>query len=350
MSISSPENPLHIFAFADRVFDPLKKRNFFSAIALAVQDNRVVARHESRGSNTVNATASVVGKAVRAVDRSVSSVHVMPHERTRYVKSKPCRCPVCLLVNDGASGEHVTSQMGSPEHLPWFEQVQRDSLATAQCLVDESRNITVCGLPWNNHRLPMILEYDDNDAIVARRIADSTTHAKVWTDASVSTDMVGVAAVSASGGRMTDSFRDSGSPNHQMRILHGELTAILHAVRQWTGAACHLTVHSDSLHAVTILNEFSGRFDESSLQVNRVVARIMELVSDYRHYGGTVTFEWVRGHEGEVHNETAHRLANTARRTLEWELSDDTAAAQMDNIVADMLEVARQGNAENRAA
>lgn len=340
-SIESTSESTSVYAFSDRIINPDSPKTLHSAVALAVSSTgSVVARTQGLGKGVSDAVATCLAEMLPELNGPVS---VMPHRRSDYALGLDCSCPVCHLVRQGTCGDNVTTQTGSLDALGCFVDTQHASLAEAQRLADEHRmrsdRISTYRITGSESAIPIAESFDESGRICGRRVRSPKEAISIWTDASVSTDLVGIAAVDEEGRRSTEGFRDAESPNHTMRVLHGELLAILAAVQTWVGRADQLTVHSDSQNAVKLLDAalFSNSVSaDLPVTVSRTVTRIAALVRNYREIGGRVNFGWVRGHEGEAHNEAAHRMANTARRSFEWNLGVEMTARQMDNIVDDL--------------
>ncbi len=81
-----------------------------------------------------------------------------------------------------------------------------------------------------------------------------------------------------------------------------EMTAVLMGLRAITEANRPVVVRSDSQYVINTLRGQYRRYANPDLwkEIYREVAR----------FGGRIRFEWVRGHDGDVHNEAADRLAN----------------------------------------
>lgn len=120
-------------------------------------------------------------------------------------------------------------------------------------------------------------------------------------------------------------------------ILAGELLAIKLGLRdiakrheEFDEGSLKITVRSDSLHAIGMINQWAA----GGRPPAHVPGSTVELVRDIADMvnGRPVTFEWVRGHSGDPANESADRLAIAARRNLEFGASGEVAESIMSNI------------------
>jgi ribonuclease HI len=144
----------------------------------------------------------------------------------------------------------------------------------------------------------------------------------VATDASVGlrTGSAAIACISQDG--RTRELRLS--RRHDVTLC--ELRAILLAVETYHGA---LHIQSDSLTAVTLLT--SGKVDPKARRYASLLARI-----EAASAGRTVTYEWVRGHNGHPLNEAANRLAIATRRGAELHLPPGIRRKVRTQITADL--------------
>ncbi|WP_181032336.1 ribonuclease HI [Arthrobacter sp. ZGTC212] len=108
-------------------------------------------------------------------------------------------------------------------------------------------------------------------------------------------------------------------------ILEGELRSIRYGLQAARGAyaaslqgSSDLTIRSDSQLALRMLTEPGFEPPSSNRFCREEVSRILH----YTRFA-TVTFSWVRGHDGDPHNTAADRLAVLARRTREADLAFD---------------------------
>lgn len=81
-----------------------------------------------------------------------------------------------------------------------------------------------------------------------------------------------------------------------------ELTAIKRGLLEIKNRSVPVTIHSDSMYALNVVN---GRWNAK--KNIPLIAEIQELVKTFE----SVTFRWVRGHSGNKYQEKADQLANS---------------------------------------
>lgn len=86
-----------------------------------------------------------------------------------------------------------------------------------------------------------------------------------------------------------------------------ELTAVIEALNALRGGPHDVTIWTDSRYTQLAIEGMR----KPKVNIN-LIYRIKELCQFHR-----VKVEWVRGHDGQVHNERADYLANTARLAVE---------------------------------
>ncbi len=106
-------------------------------------------------------------------------------------------------------------------------------------------------------------------------------------------------------------------------ILRMELTAILEALR-WLDSSCNVIVYTDSLHIQQCMTQRLARWKATGWQTvfgaaikNRDLWEELDFLCHNVH---VVTWNWVRGHNGNLYNERADRLARKGRRNIEKKL------------------------------
>lgn len=94
-----------------------------------------------------------------------------------------------------------------------------------------------------------------------------------------------------------------------------ELRAIIAAFNRWASHAKHLTIYSDSISCVEAINHIIDRGTAPvavSHTFTRMLSRLAESVRDYVNLGGTLSVEWVRGHDMTFANNLVDNMARTA--------------------------------------
>lgn len=148
-------------------------------------------------------------------------------------------------------------------------------------------------------------------------------HVTIATDASKqkTSNVIGIAAVSADGKLKTSNITAS-------KILEGEFAAIALALTHFSRAKS-VEVLTDSQHAAKALNYVLGGAVTQRPGAGPEEVKCLRAMDKVRRRGVEVSIRWVRGHNGHVLNELAHRSAVTARRNAQWELDD---SPQLDNL------------------
>ncbi|WP_127945349.1 RNase H family protein [Rhodococcus spongiicola] len=145
----------------------------------------------------------------------------------------------------------------------------------------------------------------------------------VATDASKSRRRgVGVACVSE------DGVRHQKMVPNVTTVLEGELLAIELAIDRFAERRLHIL--TDSQRALQHLGVLQTKRWPLRLTVGEkaAVARIQEAMQ-----GRKIRLSWVRGHDGHLLNETAHRLAMAVRRAHEARIPAETRRAIAEQIV-----------------
>ncbi|WP_138846168.1 ribonuclease H family protein [Rhodococcus pyridinivorans] len=159
-------------------------------------------------------------------------------------------------------------------------------------------------------------------------------HLVIYTDGSVSSNHPGCGmGVVTRNGEVHAHF-DAQAPNDP---LVAELLAIELAVQ--TYPLQRLTIRTDSLNAIALLNmdidEINNRARHgdyrTDLYINYVAKRIVRAITDRR-----VSFEWVKGHDGDLHNEAADRAARSVRRYNTYRIPPSALSHVLDNIRQDI--------------
>ena len=151
----------------------------------------------------------------------------------------------------------------------------------------------------------------------------------VYTDASM-----GVRRLAGLGWVIVDDAGNTTAGCKAQMVPGGISMAELLAIKEGVKAALRMgqperiTVYSDSQSAVAWMNDQVTR---SSAAVS-IAAKIRSKVPE----GTTLTVEWVRGHAGNIGNESADRMALAARRMDEAHLTAEQAQRMKQNIVEDI--------------
>lgn len=133
----------------------------------------------------------------------------------------------------------------------------------------------------------------------------SSTWLDVATDASAGyTDRPAIAGIVEDG-------RYFACPTHAVSVLHAELLAMNKALHEF-GNAVPLRVMSDSERGVELVECFLSRGYAPAHLSSRYASVVEAVASKLDRTGSTLV--WVRGHDGNVLNEAADRLAKLSRR------------------------------------
>lgn len=179
-----------------------------------------------------------------------------------------------------------------------------------------------------------VLDADDRDRTAVdeererARIA-ALPELTVATDASKSRRRgVGVACVSA------DGVRHQRMVPNVTTVLEGELLAIELAIDRFAGRRLHIL--TDSQLALQHLGVLDTQWPlRATGGAKSAVSRISEAMR-----GREIRLSWVRGHDGHLLNETAHRLAMAMRRAHEAHIPTETRRAIAEQIVEPLLTAA----------
>ncbi|XBH22947.1 RNase H family protein [Jonesiaceae bacterium BS-20] len=118
-----------------------------------------------------------------------------------------------------------------------------------------------------------------------------------------------------------------------MDIGDAELVAILAAVKAHRGAQCTLIVRSDSQYAIRLAQEAVQGHIAAPTRAGRSLQRSLMYMGDRPE----VRFEWVKGHSGDVMNDTADRLAVMQRRNDEAGISGAENFKRLESVVQENL-------------
>jgi len=116
-------------------------------------------------------------------------------------------------------------------------------------------------------------------------------------------------------------------PKWNTTVNEMELTAILEAIKT---LKCNVkrsymaTIYSDSQYCVNVLTKWWPRWERNNwitatgkpVGNKELIQEIIAAKNIRTSLGHAIRFRWVRGHNGNEHNERADQLAGSARRSL----------------------------------
>lgn len=160
--------------------------------------------------------------------------------------------------------------------------------------------------------------------------ASGVTHLRIATDGSVQRGRRGA------GAGWVNSWGDFGHlPVDASDIVVAEVAAIADALAHLPRGATRVTVRVDSRHAIAVASQAlrvgpTGGPVRVPAKAHAAAVRIHEVGKKV-----PVALKWVRGHNGDLMNETADRLAVMARRTAAAHLSEDAIEGMAAGIMDD---------------
>lgn len=113
----------------------------------------------------------------------------------------------------------------------------------------------------------------------------------------------------------------------ELRALQSGLREAIQHVPHEHQAACRFVVRSDSQNAVKLVHGEITHARGLTTGGKAIVESIRRLMT-----GLQVDLGWVRGHDGDVHNEFADRLAVMARRNAEFGVAEKQAHAMLTDL------------------
>lgn len=230
----------------------------------------------------------------------------------RLIEATSFTAPARVHITDGGLRRELTLVAASFPTLVLVDSVRGPMLT----LVEQA------AVALDAHAAALRIEHVEHDR---KPVRDRPT-LLVATDASKSSRRRGVGVACVSNER---DYHQEVYPQTKS-VLAGELRAIELALLRFRDRQLHIV--TDSKRAITCLEMRSGavarEYDAESAEV---AAHIRDLSQ-----GGKARVSWVKGHSGHVLNETADRLAVSARRIHEAGLPEPSRRAIAANIMASL--------------